>query len=213
MLFGGGIRADGSIDSKVAVNKVQQLEGGVKWRSDSFSVFGTLFQITTAEVNQNITAGPGTPMFTNRNFEAQGIELETAYYLGDFSLNGGVTYTRSRIVKDEITPANVGDPISPEFIYQFTPAYRIRHFNAGLNFIGNSDAPIGKMVNPGYIQVNAFTGYEPVKGLWLSVNGNNLFDTIGLTEISNSGGISANGLNAARSINGRTITATVKYSF
>ncbi|MGZ8174935.1 MULTISPECIES: TonB-dependent receptor [Methylobacter] len=213
MLFGGGIRNDGSIAAKVAVNKVQQVEGGLKWRGNDFSVFATLFQVTTAEVNQDITAGSGAYRFTNRNFEAQGVELETAYYWGDFSLNGGVTYTRSKIVKDEITPANVGDPISPEFIYQFTPAYQIRHFNAGLNFIGNSDAPTGKMVNPGYIQVNAFAGYELVKGLWLSVNGNNLFDTIGLTEISNSGGISANGLNAARSINGRTILATVKYSF
>ena len=213
MLFGGGIRADGSIASKVAVNKVQQYEGGVKWRGDDFSVFATLFHVSTAEVNQDITAGSGAYRFTNRNFEAQGVELETAYYLGDFSLNGGVTYTRSKIVKDEITPANVGDPISPLFIYQFTPVYQIKHFNAGLNFIGNSDAPVGKLVTPGYIQVNAFAGYELVKGLWLSVNGNNLFDTIGLTEISNSGGISANGLNAARSINGRTILATLKYSF
>ena len=213
MLFGGGIRADGSIASKVAVNKVQQYEGGVKWRGDDFSVFATLFHVSTAEVNQDITAGSGAYRFTNRNFEAQGVELETAYYLGDFSLNGGVTYTRSKIVKDEITPANVGDPISPRFIYQFTPAYQIKHFNAGLNFIGNSDGPVGKLVTPGYIQINAFAGYELVKGLWLSVNGNNLFDTIGLTEISNSGGISANGLNAARSISGRTILATLKYSF
>lgn len=213
MLFGGGINMDGSIAAKVAVNKVQQIEGGVKWRGNDFSVFATLFHVATAEVNQDITAGPDKSRFTNRNFEAQGVELEAAYYLGDFSLNGGVTYTHSRIVKDEINPANVGDAISPEFMYQFTPAYRVKHFNAGLNFIGNSDAPVGKLVTPGYIQVNAFTGYELVKGLWLSVNGNNLFDTIGLTEISNSGGISANGLNAARSINGRTVIATVRYSF
>jgi len=213
LLFGGGIRTDGGIASKVAVNKVRQLEGGVKWRGDDFSVFATLFHATTAEVNQDITAGSGAYRFTNREFEAQGVELETAYYLADFSLTGGVTYTHSRIVKDEINPANVGDPISPKVIYQFTPAYRVKHVNAGLNFIGNSDAPAGKLMIPGYIQVNAFAGYEAFKGLWLSVNGNNLFDTIGLTEISNSGGVSANGLNAARSINGRTILATVKYSF
>lgn len=213
LLFGGGIRIDGGIDSKVAVNKVQQVEGGVKWRGDDFSVFATLFHATTEEVNQDITAGSGMYRFTNRNFEAQGVELETAYYWGDFSLNGGVTYTHSRIVKDEINPANVGDPVSPEVMYQFTPAYQIKHFNAGLNFIGNSDAPAGKLMIPGYIQVNAFAGYELVNGLWLSVNGNNLFDTIGVTEISNSDGISANGLNAARSINGRTVLASVKYSF
>jgi outer membrane receptor protein involved in Fe transport len=213
LLFGGGIRPDGGIDSKVAVNKVQQVEGGVKWRGDDFSVFATLFHATTEEVNQDITAGSGMYRFTNRNFEAQGVELETAYYWGDFSLNGGVTYTHSRIVNDEINPAHVGDPISPEVIYQFTPAYRIKQANVGLNFIGNSDAPAGKLVTPAYIQVNAFVGYELVKGLWLSVNGNNLFDTIGLTEISNSDGISVNGLNAARSINGRTVIASVRYSF
>ena len=213
LLFGGGIRNDGSIAAQVAVNKVQQYEGGLKWQGKDFSLFATLFQATTAEVNQDITAGPDKARFTNRDFEAQGVELEAAYYLGDFSLNGGVTYAHSRIVNDEITPANIGDPVSPQFIYQATPAYRTRHVNAGLNFIGNSDAPAGKLVTPGFIQVNAFAGYEPVNGLWLSVNGNNLFDTIGLTEITNNGGISANGLNAARSINGRTVTATVKYSF
>jgi len=203
LLFGGGIRNDGTIDAKVAVNKVRQYETGIQWRGKDFGLSGTLFHAETSEVNQDVTAVLGAHRFINRDFEAQGVELETAYYLGDFSLNGGVTYTHSRVVRDEINPANVGDPTAPEAIYQFTPAYQARHANAGLNFIGNSDIPAGKLMAPGFIQVNAFAGYEFVKGLWLSVNGNNLFDAIGLTEISGNTGISANGLNSARSIIGR----------
>jgi outer membrane receptor protein involved in Fe transport len=213
LLFGGGIRNDGGIADKVAVNKVRQYETGIKWRGKDFGLLATLFHAETSEVNQDVTAVQGAHRFANRDFEAQGVELETAYYFGDFSLNGGVTYTHSRVVRDEINPANVGDPTAPEVIYQFTPAYQARHANAGVNFIGNSDIPAGKLMAPGFIQVNAFAGYELVQGLWLSVNGNNLFDTVGLTEISGNTGISANGLNAARSILGRTVTATVKYAF
>jgi|GEM_PF-6287752 len=46
----------------------------------------------------------------------------------------------------------------------------------------------------------------------LSVSANNLFDTLGLTE-AEEGAIPANGIIRARSINGRTISATARFSF
>jgi outer membrane receptor protein involved in Fe transport len=65
---------------------------------------------------------------------------------------------------------------------------------------------------PGYAQVNAFAYVEIVEGLRLSLNANNLFDVIGLTE-SEEGSIPGNGVIRARSIAGRSITASLKYSF
>jgi hypothetical protein len=47
--------------------------------------------------------------------------------------------------------------------------------------------------------------------VWLSIHGNNIFNAIGVTEIP-SGSVSANGLNTARSINGRTILVSLRYA-
>lgn len=67
---------------------------------------------------------------------------------------------------------------------------------------------------PGFIQVNAFATYEIEKGLRLSVTGNNILNKMGITEVQNaSAGVPANGAGTARSINGRTINATLVYSF
>jgi outer membrane receptor protein involved in Fe transport len=67
---------------------------------------------------------------------------------------------------------------------------------------------------PAYAQVNAFAEYKFADGLSASINANNLFDQIGLTE-AEEGSIVANTVNAirARSINGRTVTASLRYRF
>lgn len=60
--------------------------------------------------------------------------------------------------------------------------------------------------------MNAFLAVRPIKRLTLSVNANNLFDTIGLTE-AEEGAIPANGIVRARSITGRTVSAAVRFDF
>lgn len=213
VLFGGGIRDDGSIAKEVAVNMVRQTEGGVKWRGERFSLFATLFHARTQETNQDITAG-AAEHFTNRDYDAKGLELDALYRLGDFSLRGGVTYTNAKIARDDITPGDVGRRISPRMMYQLTPAYRGERLDAGLSIIGNSAAPTGIMVMPGFTQVNAFVSYRLGGGFALSLSANNLFNVIGLTEVSNnSTGVAANGLNNARSIDGRTVQATLSRVF
>jgi hypothetical protein len=59
-----------------------------------------------------------------------------------------------------------------------------------------------------------FVNFRIAEGFFLSVNGNNIFDTIGITE-SEAGSIVDGTTNfvAARSITGRTFSATLKYSF
>ena len=67
---------------------------------------------------------------------------------------------------------------------------------------------------PGYTQVNLFADYIIADGLSLSVNVNNLFNAKGLTE-AEEGSITEgiDNIIRARSINGRSSTATLKYSF
>ena len=59
---------------------------------------------------------------------------------------------------------------------------------------------------PGFTAVNAVASYAVSDNMRLSLAVNNLFDTIGYTE-------SNDGRGAARSINGRTAKASLKYSF
>jgi outer membrane receptor protein involved in Fe transport len=60
--------------------------------------------------------------------------------------------------------------------------------------------------------VNAFFQIRPVDRVQLSINANNLFDRMGITE-AEEGAIPASGIVRARSINGRTISAAVRFDF
>ena len=70
------------------------------------------------------------------------------------------------------------------------------------------DSPAGpvSVELPGFVAVNAFVSYAIMQSLTASITANNLFDTIGYTE-------SNDGRGAARSINGRTVKATLRYTF
>jgi outer membrane receptor protein involved in Fe transport len=197
----------------VAVNEVRQYEGGAKWRGERFSLVGTLFYALTKVTDQNITSV--SSRFTDRTFDAKGVEFEAEYRLGGFGVNGGLALTHARISKDEIAPENVGQRINPRAIYQLTATYHTDKLDLGINAIGTTDSPLGRgLVMPAFIQVNAFVSYELAKGFRLAVRGNNLGNTIGLTEIPNgSAGVTPSGLNTGRSISGRTIEAALSYSF
>ena len=85
----------------------------------------------------------------------------------------------------------------------------------GITILGTSESfaqDDNDLVMPGYAYVNAVARVSLTKGLSLSVNANNLFDTIGVTEVEGNGNI-AGGLAAARTISGRSSTMTLQYRF
>lgn len=215
LLFGGGVQPDGSVDERVAINKVQQVEGGAKWQGERSRLLATLFHATTTFTDQNITSV--TNRFTDRTFSANGIELQADYYFANgFSLHGGLTYTRAEITKDELNPAAEGRQINPDLVYQLTVGYENKSSRWGgwLNFIGTTENPSAALATPAFVQVNALLSYQLAKGLSVSLVGNNILNTIGLTEIPNAdGGVTPTGVNTARSINGRTLGVVLKYSF
>jgi outer membrane receptor protein involved in Fe transport len=218
LLFGGGINPDGSASSQVAINTVRQLEAGLKWRIENFSFFATPFFARTAETNQDVTE---QIEFQDRVYHAYGVELEAAWQSEYFRINGGVTYTHSRIVSDFITPGDEGTAPQRQanLVYQFTPTFVLNpYFVVGVNVIGTTDSFSGqtsstgvRLMQPGYTTVNAFVNYNITQRLKLGFNVNNWFNTIGITEVDSYP--NANGIATARSIPGRSIKGSLVYSF
>jgi outer membrane receptor protein involved in Fe transport len=213
LLFDGGIQANGNVASEVGVNSVKQIEGGVKWRNQNTSLVATLFHATTKVTDQDIT-DVSNPV-TSEIFEAKGLELEGSYYRGRFSLRSGLTYTLGEVTRNDKLPERVGNPVNQRLIFQFSPAWYGNQYIIGLNVIGSSSVPFnGGIEAPAYAQVNGFIDYAFDDNLKLVVTGNNLFNAKGITELPNSNaGVTENGVNTGRSINGRSIETRLAFTF
>ena len=88
-------------------------------------------------------------------------------------------------------------------------------FTLGANVIGITssyaqDSNLLKM--PGFTVVNGFVQFRPADRVQLMVNAANLFNVTGFFEISQSS-VPANGLGSGRAINGRTVSASLRYNF
>lgn len=214
LLF-GRVRADGSVAKEDAVDMVDQYEAGLKWRGDGISLFATAFYAKTQEQNFEATS----QRFFDRTYEAKGIELEASYRYDGFLLTGGATWTDAEISKDALTPAFKGNTPrrQAKLIYQVTPSYSYDVFTIGANIIGTTKSYAqdnNELVMPGYAQVNLFGDVSITEGLSLSVNVNNLFNAKGLTEAEEGSIVEGvDNIIRARSINGRSSTATLKYTF
>ncbi|MFM7028307.1 MAG: TonB-dependent siderophore receptor [Chakrabartia sp.] len=214
-LLYGVILSDGSVRKQDAIDYVNQYELGVKYRSGGLGLFATAFYAKTQEQNYEATS----QRFFDRTYEAKGIELEAAYRSGIFDLRGGATWTDAEISKDAIKPANQGNipRRQAKLIYQITPSIDLEKARFGVNLIGTTKAYAqdnNKLVFPAYTQVNAFVSYRPIDRIELSLNANNLFNVTGITEAEEDA-ITDNSTNyvRARSINGRTVSASVRFDF
>lgn len=214
LLF-GVVLPDGSVRKEDAIDFVNQYEMGLKYRSGGFGLFLTGFHAKTQEQNFEAT----TQRFFDRTYKATGVELETAYKSGIFDLRAGATWTDAKISKDNISPANEGNTPrrQAKLVYQLTPALDFDVARLGFNIVGTTKAyaqDSNELIFPGFTQVNAFVNFRPMDNVELSLNANNLFNVTGITE-SEEGSITANANNyiRARSINGRTISASLRFDF
>jgi len=209
----GKIKADGTVADQDAVDEVKQYELGVKFRQDNLSIFATAFNAETEEQNFEAT----TQKFFDRKYEAQGIELEAAYFIGDFDIRGNMTWTNADIAQDVINPSVVGNTPrrQADFVYSLMARYNFEQGSAGMSLIGTTDAYAqdnNELKFDGYTQVNAFASYLLSDTFTVSININNLFDTTGITE-AEEGVAPDNDIIRARTINGRTSSITFKYDF
>jgi outer membrane receptor protein involved in Fe transport len=205
---------DGSLtggDSGV-IAEVNQLEIGVKYQGGGFSAYATAFYAETSETNVEIAP----IVVTDTDFEAFGIEVEGAYSFGPFSLSAGVTWTDAEI-EDSLNPAVIGNTPrrQADFVYQATAQYDDGFFRVGGNVVGTTDSftqDNNELELPAYAQINAFLAVRPAERVEVALNATNLFNAFGFTE-AEEGSIPANGIVRARSIAGRTVTASVRFDF
>ena len=198
--------------STIPTNEVRQFEGGAKWRSGGLSAFVTLFAAKTKEINVDPTT---TPIAVTQNeYDSKGVELELGWRLGSVSMIGGLTLTDAEVTKST-NAALVGKTPKRQakVVWQLSPTWQATpDLMLGASIVGTSaskdDSPAGPVTVtlPGFTAVNAVASYAVSDNMTLSLAVNNLFDTIGYTE-------SNDGRGAARSINGRTAKATLKYAF
>ncbi len=193
------------------LGKTEQVELGVKNRMGAVSSFVTLF---SAKTREDAGFEATTQTFRGNNFDAKGVEAEVSWRAGAFSMTGGATMTDAEIASGENrgkTPRR-----QAKFVYQLTPSYQVGAAEFGASLVGTTKSfaqDDNQVVMPGFTVVNLFAAYELANNLTLSVGVNNAFNTLGYTEAEGQNNFGNNPLYVARSINGRSARATLKYSF
>jgi outer membrane receptor protein involved in Fe transport len=199
---------------------VTQTELGLKFRQSNVTLNVTGFLANTGEVNRQVTsnaAGETVAFLIERDYRAYGVELEGAVTFGNFSLSAGATYTKAEITADATQPQFVGNTPrrQPNLIFQATPQYSTDLFTVGVNVVGHTDSYTqdqNQLRLPGFTIVSPFLQVRPTDRVTVMLNVNNVFDTMGIVEISQ-GALPANGVVTGRTINPRTVSAAVRFNF
>jgi outer membrane receptor protein involved in Fe transport len=191
------------------VNQLKQQEVGLKSKQGNLSLFGTFFMAQTDESNYETN----NRIQTQNKYDAKGVELEAGYRSGPFRLSGGATFTNAKI-KESLTASEVGNTPrrQAKLVYSLVPSYSTGDFEYGAAFIGTSKSFTqndNAVEMPAYMVTNLFAKYRLSKQAIASLSVNNAFNQIGYTE----GEARNAGTYVARSIQGRTATASLKYEF
>jgi len=214
ILFSGLNYLDG--DKINGKDMLTQSEIGYKEKFSKGYVFATFFTASTSEEGGYEAT---TNSIIKNDYKSMGLELEGGYNpTAELNLRGGLTYTKAEITSG----ANDGNEPrrQPKLMYNFTPSYQFSKNKSnliGLTFIGQTKAYAqdnNQLVMNGFLMVNGFVEFGITKGLSLNVSGNNLFDTLAITE-AEEGSITENTTNyvRARPFPGRSLSMTVSYRF
>lgn len=202
-------------DKMNALDFLQQAEIGYKQKFNKGYFYATAFHSKTDE--QGGFEATSNSIIQN-NYKSLGLELESSYDVVDnLNLRGSLTYTKAEITSG----ANDGNQPrrQPKLMYSFIPTYKFmdNKNTLGLSFIGQSKAyaqDSNQLVMNGFVIVNGFVEVGIAKGLSLNVSGNNLFNTLAITE-AEEGSITENTVNyvRARSLTGRSVSMCLAYKF
>ncbi len=192
---------------------IDQAELGWKQKFNAGGLFITGFYAKTTEEGGFEAT---TQRVIDNDYSAVGLEIEGAFNFGDLDLRGALTYTNASINSgdnDGNTPRR-----QPDLMFNIIPTYSLGKSSAiGLSIIGQTKAYAqddNVLVMPGFAIVNGFVSFGITEGLSFSINANNLFDSIGLTE-SEDGAMTNNQVNylRARPVAGRSISGSIRYNF
>ena len=213
ILFSGLNYLDG--DKINSLDYLTQAEVGYKRKFSKGYLYATVFHsLTTEEGGYEATSNS----IIENDYKSLGLELETSYNVNDdLNLRGGFTYTKAEITSG----ANEGnDPRrQPKMMYNFIPSYKFSQNKntVGLSFIGQTKAyaqDSNQLVMNGFVIVNGFVEFTITKGLSLNLAGNNLLNTLAITE-AEEGSITENTKNIvrARPLPGRSLSMALSYRF
>lgn len=213
ILFSGLNYLDG--DKINSLDYLAQAELGYKRKFDKGYVYATFFSSTTTE--EGGFEATSNSIIEN-DYRSMGLELESSYNVNnDLNLRGGFTYTKAEVTSG----ANDGNEPrrQPKMMYNFIPTYKFGKANNtfGLSFIGQTKAyaqDSNELVMNGFVIVNGFVEVSITKGLSLNIAGNNLFNSLAITE-AEEGSITANTTNIvrARPLPGRSLSMALSYKF
>ena len=194
------------------VDTVRQAEAGVKFRRDNITLNLTGFWAGAEDTYLDTNTGE----LIQREYSAKGLEFEGAVRHGPFSLSAGATYTKAKISQDK-NPALVGQQPrhQPDLVFQATPQVTLERFNIGAVFIGATDSytqNLNRLKMPGFVTTNAFVQIDVGQNVLLSLNANNLLNTVALMDVASTF-LPGDGVASVRTLNGRTVSATVRVGF
>ncbi len=210
----GSIAVDGSIQNEAGYSLVEQYELGFKYQGDNGSFYATYFNADTTESRQfEVT----TQTFIETAFEASGFEFEGDYDFGNgFGVRANATFTDSEIVRTA-SGANVGNQPrrQADYIFNIMPYYEAERWDVGLAIFGTDEVFVqdnNSLKFDGYVTTGLFANFNVTDNMSVSLNANNLFDKIGFTE-GEEGTASPGDYVRIRPINGRTVSASLRYTF
>ncbi|MBE4948199.1 TonB-dependent receptor [Chryseobacterium culicis] len=202
---------DPALDA-VKVNKVNQVEAGYKLRGSGYFLNTTLFYAGTKEANYEAT----TQRKTDNKYQSFGVELDGYYKITKgLDVKAGLTYTHAEI-RNAIDPTIIGNMPrrTPKLMYSVNPNFNANKFNIGFYLIG-ATKPFtqdnNKLLMPGYAIVNPYVSYQVLKNLSVSLNANNVFNTIAVTEAEEGSIAGGNGIARARTLPGASYSVSVKF--
>ncbi len=214
LLYTSFLTSSGSTIDGLDADQIKQAEVGFKYNSPVIGFYITGFYSNITEQNEEFTK------VIYKDFNSFGAELEAVAQFKNLNIAAGATFTKAEITKS-LNPDEVGNTPRrvPSLLYNLSPSYSFLKGKAAIGFTLLGTTKVysqddNKVILPGYMYINAFASYAIVKGLVISVNSNNLTNTLGFTEMEGDAFVdNTTNYLRARPITGNATTLTLKYNF
>ncbi len=191
-------------------DRLLQAEIGYKQQFNAGGLFVTGFYASTTEQGGFEAT---TQEQIDNDYRSFGVEVEGVARYQDLDARASLTYTDAEVTSG----ANEGNRPrrQPTLMFSILPTYSYNAHQIGLSVVGQTSAyaqDSNELELPGFVLLGGYVQVGLTNQLSLGLSANNLLDSIGITE-SEEGAIPGNGFIRARSVTGRTLTASLRYGF
>jgi outer membrane receptor protein involved in Fe transport len=201
-------------NDQLEVNDVEQTEFGVKYTTEYFDVFGTVFFNTNDSFDSVVGGAVTASAFET---EAFGIEIDATAAFGMFNIGLSGVFQDTEIT-DSSTSSDIGNKVlrQPDFQFRITPSFDFEFGDwigtvygaltlVDDRFSGNSNT----VVLPSYEKVDLGVILSSESGFFVQLHGDNVGDSDGITEGDPRSPTSPNG----RPILGSSVKFSIGYDF